>query len=86
MASTSRIRGTLRSNTSSSVRSVAARIGRAAFLLPAGSSVPESGCPPSMTNFSIVREGAGIGFVRSRPSPLLRRRGVSGPKRVAEAM
>ncbi len=43
MASTSRMRGTLRSTTSSSVRSVAASAGRAAFLLPAGTTVPDSG-------------------------------------------
>src|SRR5437763_8088144 len=51
--STSRIRGTLRSTTSSSVRTEAARMGSAAFLLPAGTTVPDSGAPPSMTNFSM---------------------------------
>ena len=60
MASTSRIRGTLRSTTSSSVRSVAASAGRAAFLLPAGTTVPDSGWPPSMMNFS-MRGSAGAG-------------------------
>ena len=28
-------------------------MGRAAFLLPAGTTVPDSGTPPSMTNFSM---------------------------------
>src|SRR3954452_1604593 len=60
IASTSRICGTLCSTTSSSVRTQAARIGRAAFLLPAGSIVPDSGTPPSITNFSIAA-GAGRG-------------------------
>ena len=41
--STSRMRGTLPTTTSSSVRSEAASIGSAAFLLPAGTTVPESG-------------------------------------------
>ena len=43
MASTSRMRGTLRSTTSSLVSSEAASAGSAAFLLPAGVRVPESG-------------------------------------------
>src|SRR4051794_30004429 len=47
------MRGTLRTITSSSVRRQAARAGRAAFLLPAGTMLPESGAPPSMTNFSM---------------------------------
>src|SRR4051794_37164478 len=54
MASTSRIRGTLRSTTSSSVRRHAASTGSAAFLLPAGTTVPERGYPPSMKNFSMA--------------------------------
>ena len=53
IASTSRMRGTLRTITSSSVRSDEARIGSAPFLFPAGTIVPESGTPPSMTNFSM---------------------------------
>ena len=53
IASTSPIRGTLRTTTSSSVRTEAARIGRAPFLLPAGTIVPDSATPPSMTNFSM---------------------------------
>ena len=53
IASTSRMRGTLRTTTSSSVRRDDARIGSAPFLLPAGTIVPESGTPPSMTNFSM---------------------------------
>ena len=53
IASTSRMRGTLRTTTSSLVRTEAARIGRAPFLLPAGTTVPDSGTPPSMTNFSM---------------------------------
>ena len=51
--SVSRIRGTLVSTTSSSVSRHAARIGSAAFLLPAAVISPESGGPPLMTNFSI---------------------------------
>src|ERR687890_758589 len=53
IAPTSLIFGTLRTTTSSSVRTEAARIGRAPFLLPAGTIVPDSAVPPSMTNFSI---------------------------------
>ena len=52
-ASVSRIRGTRCSSSSSSVSRQAARIGSAAFLLPATVSSPESGAPPWMTNFSI---------------------------------
>ena len=51
--STSRIRGTLRTTSSSSVSRHAARIGSAAFLLPAGTISPESGTPPWMMNFSM---------------------------------
>ena len=55
MASTSRMIGTLCSTISSEVRRLQARSGSAAFLLPAGTIVPESGTPPSMTNFSTGR-------------------------------
>src|SRR5919198_6580433 len=66
MASTSRMRGTLEITTSSSVRRAAAMSGSAAFLFPAGTTVPDSGTPPSMMNFSMagrarrmrIREGA----------------------------
>ena len=51
--STSRIRGTLRTTSSSSVSRQAARIGSAAFLFPAGTISPESGTPPWMMNFSM---------------------------------
>ena len=51
IASTSRMRGTLRTTTSSVVRTDAARMGSAPFLLPAGITVPDSGTPPSMRNF-----------------------------------
>src|SRR4051812_37015141 len=68
IASTSRMRGTLRTITSSSVRRQAARAGRAAFLLPAGAMLPGSGGPPSITNFSMraailsgADDGAGRG-------------------------
>src|SRR4051794_14269957 len=61
IASTSRMRGTLRTTTSSAVSADAARMGRAAFLLPAGMTFPDNGVPPSMTNFSIR------GRVRERP-------------------
>src|SRR6266508_58186 len=44
--------GTLRMTSSSSVSRHAARIGSAAFLLPAGTISPESGTPPWMMNFS----------------------------------
>ena len=53
IASTSRMRGTLRTTTSSAVRADAARMGRAPFLLPAGTMVPDNGAPPSITNFSM---------------------------------
>ena len=52
-ASVSRIRGTRCRSSSSSVRRQAARIGRAAFLLPAAVTSPQSGVPPWMTNFSM---------------------------------
>ena len=55
-ASVSRIRGTRWRSSSSSVSRQAARIGRAAFLLPATVSSPESGTPPLMTNFSMGPE------------------------------
>ena len=61
IASTSRMRGTLRSTTSSSVSRQAARIGSAPFLLPAGWTVPESGTPPSMTNFSMAERAVAGG-------------------------
>ena len=54
--------GTLCSVTSSSVSRAQASSGRAAFLLPAGTTVPDSGTPPSMTNFS-------IGAAARLPSP-----------------
>ena len=53
IAPTSLIFGTFRTTTSSSVRTEAARMGSAPFLLPAGVIVPESAVPPSMTNFSM---------------------------------
>ena len=52
-ASVSRIRGTFAIVTTSSVRRQAARIGSAAFLLPAAVISPESGTPPCITNFCI---------------------------------
>ena len=61
MASTSLIRGTLRRITSSSVSRQAARIGSAPFLFPAAVIVPESGAPPSITNFSSVIDPAVVG-------------------------
>ena len=65
-ASVSRIRGTRCSSSSSSVSRQAARIGSAAFLLPATVSSPESGAPPWMTNFSMgwarVTTGMGRGW------------------------
>src|SRR3982750_1554894 len=62
MASTSRMRGTLRTTTSPAVRADAARMGRAAFLLPAGTTMPDNGVPPSITNFSMrCRVPAGAG-------------------------
>src|SRR4051794_26849459 len=50
---TSWMSGTLSMTTSSVVSRHAARIGSAAFLLPAGVTLPDSGTPPSMTNFSM---------------------------------
>ncbi len=64
IASTSLMRGTLRTSTSSPVSTAQARIGSAPFLFPAGTIVPESGTPPSMTNFSMSfrrRRGARTG-------------------------
>jgi putative nucleotidyltransferase with HDIG domain len=52
IVSTSRMRGTLRSVTGSSARSVAARIGKAPFLLPAARMRPLSAFRPSITNAS----------------------------------
>ena len=49
---TSRMSGTFSSTTSSSVSRQAARIGRAAFLLPLGTMVPDSARPPWMTSLS----------------------------------
>src|SRR5215211_3278778 len=64
-ASVSRICGTLCSTTCSSVSRHAASSGSAAFLLPAGATVPDSGTPPSMTSFSISTcDGAGRTSVR----------------------
>src|SRR3954470_17303502 len=60
MASTSRICGTLWSTTSSPVRTQAARMGSAAFLLPAGAIVPDSGTPLSITNFSMAAGAARV--------------------------
>ncbi len=53
-ASVSRIRGTFWSRISSSVSRQAARIGSAAFLLPAAVISPRSGAPPWITNFSVM--------------------------------
>src|SRR5437762_1684460 len=50
IVSTSRMRGTLSSRQGPSASSVAARMGRAAFLLPAGRIVPWSGRPPETQN------------------------------------
>src|SRR5688572_29305585 len=50
--STSRMRGTLRRTTGSSVSTQAAIIGKAAFLFPAAVMRPDSGCPPSITKDS----------------------------------
>ena len=60
IASTSRIRGTLCSTTSSSVRRLHASSGSAAFLLPAGTIVPDNGTPPSIRSFSMMGT-AGLG-------------------------
>ena len=49
--------------TSSSVSRAQASSGSAAFLLPAGTTVPDSGTPPSMTNFSMRGGGrTGVGY------------------------
>ena len=68
MASTSEIRGTLRRITSSSVSRQAARIGSAPFLFPAAVIVPDSGTPPSMTNFSSLIDPAVVVGGRSSVS------------------
>src|SRR5918999_2244252 len=66
-ASVSRICGTLCSTTRSSVNRQAASSGRAAFLFPAGTTVPDSGTPPSMTSFSISGGSDGAGRTEVRP-------------------
>ena len=48
MTATSRICGTLASSTGPSASKVAASMGKAAFLLPPGTSVPWIGLPPWM--------------------------------------
>src|SRR5690349_16689281 len=53
MASTSRICGTFRNVTGSSVNRQAASRGNAAFLFPEGVTSPCNGTPPSITNSSI---------------------------------
>ncbi len=68
IASTSRMRGTLSSVTGSAVSRQAARIGSAAFLFPAGLTVPLSGTPPSITNDSKIPSRAAIA-IRDRASP-----------------
>src|SRR6266540_2598792 len=70
IASTSRIRGTLRSSTGSSASSDAAITGSAPFLLPAGRMVPLSGRPPLMTKLSIALHRRGL---KARPHTLPRR-------------
>src|SRR3954454_22370921 len=60
IASVSRIRGMLWRTISSSVSRQAASSGRAAFLLPAGTTGPDSRTPPSMTNSS-MSGGSGAG-------------------------
>jgi putative nucleotidyltransferase with HDIG domain len=64
--STSRMRGTFVSVTGSVVRSVAARIGSAPFLLPAARIVPESGRLPSMTKASASAGATAIAGYASR--------------------
>ena len=68
IASTSRIRGTLPSVSSASVSTEAARIASAPFLLPAGTTVPLSGAPPWMTNFSIAG-ASGQAYTQTRRHP-----------------
>ena len=53
MDSTSLMAGTFSSVTVSSVSSVAASMGRTAFLLPDGAMVPDNLLPPCTMNFSI---------------------------------
>ncbi len=53
---TSRIRGTFERRTSSEASRLAARIGSAAFLLPAARTVPLSARPPSITKDCMARE------------------------------
>jgi hypothetical protein len=56
---TSRMRGMLCSVTGSDASTVAARHGRAAFLLPAGRIRPSRRSPPSTANVPIVSENLG---------------------------
>ena len=67
---TSRMSGTLSSTTSSSVRRHAARIGRAAFLSPLGTMVPDSARPPRMTSLSwLTSPEASRRATAGRPRP-----------------
>ncbi len=59
MSSTSRICGTFRKTTGSSVNKQAARSGKAAFLFPAGVISPRKGTPPSIINSSISSSSPG---------------------------
>src|SRR5829696_3785616 len=77
IAPTSRIRGTFRSSTGSLVSSEAASAGSAAFLLPAGTMVPERGAPPSMMNFS-MRDSVGVAAGAASVSKAIRHQVRSG--------
>ena len=74
IVSTSRMWGTLSMRQGPSVRRVAARMGRAAFLLPAGRTVPFRGRPPETQNIAaMVRPTYGAACIRVKRSRTFRR-------------
>src|SRR5690349_9085758 len=94
MVSTSRVRGTLEMRHGPSARRVAARIGSAAFLFPAGRIVPLRARPPETRNVGAMERGsygaACVGVKRAATfappridgGPLVRRAyGVPGERR-----
>ena len=64
MVSTSRMRGMLSSSIGPSARTVLARIGSAAFLLPAGRMVPRNGRPPRTRKRGGMAKADGVGESR----------------------
>ena len=75
--STSPMRGTLRTTTSSLGEERGGERGSAPFLFPAGTTVPESGRPPSMTNFCTRRGYHSVPLASQPCNRLARKRGIS---------